>query len=88
MGKGSTQRKSQVDDETLASNWDRIFGKKVSASDTSEECVDETQEEEHDEDYICPSCSGSGEGMYDGAVCHKCKGTGGYPKQYLYGDDK
>ena len=87
MGKGSTQRPSQIDDETLASNWDRIFGKKVAASDTSEECVDETQEEEHEE-YICPSCSGSGEGMHDGAVCHKCKGTGGYPKQYLHGDDE
>ena len=75
MGKGSTQRPSQVDDETLSSNWDRIFGKKEEV-------------EEDDDDYICPSCSGSGEGMNDGAVCHKCKGTGGYPKQYLYGDEE
>lgn len=74
MGKGSTQRPSQIDDETLASNWDRIFGKK--------------EEVEEDDDYICPSCSGSGEGMHDGAVCHKCKGTGGYPKQYLHGDEE
>ncbi len=46
------------------------------------------EEVEEDDDYICPSCSGSGEGMHEGAVCHKCKGTGGYPKQYLYGDDE
>jgi hypothetical protein len=26
--------------------------------------------------------------MHDGAVCHKCKGTGGYPKTKDYGDDE
>jgi len=35
-----------------------------------------------DDDYICPACNGSGEGMYDGSTCYKCKGTGGWPKQY------
>lgn len=35
--------------------------------------------EEDDEDEICSWCSGSGEGMYDGAVCGKCKGTGVEP---------
>lgn len=24
----------------------------------------------------CPSCSGSGEGMYDGSTCHRCGGSG------------
>jgi DnaJ-class molecular chaperone len=28
------------------------------------------------EDHLCPECSGSGEGQYDGAVCWKCKGSG------------
>jgi hypothetical protein len=25
---------------------------------------------------ICPSCSGSGEGLYDGSRCFNCKGSG------------
>jgi len=32
-----------------------------------------------DEDYedeICSACSGSGEGMYDGSTCYKCRGYG------------
>ena len=28
MGKGSTRRQPQIDDQTLKSNWDAIFGKK------------------------------------------------------------
>jgi hypothetical protein len=28
MGKGSTRRQPQIDDQTLTSNWDSIFGKK------------------------------------------------------------
>lgn len=30
---------------------------------------------EYEEGY-CASCSGSGEGMWDGSTCHACKGTG------------
>ena len=29
-------------------------------------------------DYICNSCNGSGEGMYDGSTCHACRGNGEY----------
>ena len=25
---------------------------------------------------ICPHCSGSGEGQYDGSTCRSCKGKG------------
>ena len=25
---------------------------------------------------ICPTCNGSGEGQYDGAICRDCGGTG------------
>lgn len=25
---------------------------------------------------ICPDCNGSGEGMYDGTKCRKCRGRG------------
>lgn len=28
------------------------------------------------EEGACSSCSGSGEGMYDGSTCHACKGSG------------
>jgi RecJ-like exonuclease len=31
-----------------------------------------------DESEICDSCSGSGEGAYDGATCGTCKGWGEY----------
>jgi DnaJ-class molecular chaperone len=44
------------------------------------------EELEYDDDYVCPTCRGSGEGMYDGSTCYKCKGTGGYPKQYKDSD--
>jgi DnaJ-class molecular chaperone len=31
------------------------------------------------EDEFCSWCSGSGEGMYDGATCSKCHGSGVEP---------
>jgi DnaJ-class molecular chaperone len=31
--------------------------------------------EEYEEQY-CGSCSGSGEGMWPGATCHACRGSG------------
>jgi len=31
------------------------------------------------DDNICPSCSGSGEGMSDGSTCHQCRGSGSVP---------
>ena len=36
-------------------------------------------DEDEPEDYepgICPACSGSGEGMYEGTRCSTCKGKG------------
>lgn len=30
----------------------------------------------NDEPGICPTCSGSGEGMYEGTRCSSCKGRG------------
>jgi len=38
------------------------------------ECVMEDDEEE-----ACSWCGGCGEGMYDGAACRKCHGTGVEP---------
>ena len=29
-----------------------------------------------DEPGICPTCNGSGEGMFDGATCSDCRGRG------------
>jgi DnaJ-class molecular chaperone len=40
---------------------------------------DAIEEPEEDEDEICSWCNGCGEGMYDGAACGKCKGTGVEP---------
>lgn len=36
-------------------------------------------ENEDYEDEVCSYCSGSGEGMYDGSCCSKCKGCGVEP---------
>ena len=36
--------------------------------------------DEEDDDYeSCSWCGGCGEGMYDGAACRKCKGSGVEP---------
>ena len=57
-----------------------------SLKDMTEDDFYEALDIEDDDDYICPACNGSGEGMYDGSTCYKCKGTGGYPKQYRDSD--
>lgn len=31
---------------------------------------------EEPEEVICSQCSGSGEGMFDGTRCYRCKGSG------------
>jgi hypothetical protein len=36
----------------------------------------QNQEDEEDELGICPACSGSGEGMYEGQSCRVCRGKG------------
>jgi hypothetical protein len=28
-------------------------------------------------EYLCCCCNGSGEGMWDGAICRECRGWGG-----------
>lgn len=40
--------------------------------------LDDILEDDEDEDCddICPGCNGSGEGMYDGTRCSRCKGRG------------
>lgn len=64
------------------------FGLTVQQSDTPnvcDECVNATDdgdeqpaESNEDEDEpICGSCSGSGEGMHDGSSCRTCGGSGG-----------
>ena len=36
---------------------------------------DELDGDDDEPDY-CPQCAGSGEGMYDGSICHACHGSG------------
>lgn len=43
------------------------------------EALAQYEEPEEDEDDTCSWCGGCGEGMYDGAACGKCKGTGVEP---------
>lgn len=38
--------------------------------------ADEGPTDTEEEPGICPECSGSGEGCYEGSVCHRCKGKG------------
>jgi hypothetical protein len=64
-GKGDKTRPTNWDH--FSENFNRIFG----GTDAPIENI-----EEDDEDEICSWCSGSGEGMYDGATCKKCHGCG------------
>jgi DnaJ-class molecular chaperone len=41
-----------------------------------EEAFDEL---EYEDDEACSWCGGCGEGMYDGAACRKCHGSGVEP---------
>lgn len=90
MGKGSGRR---VEDLTkVHEGFSRVFGESklekrlreereaLEALAEEAECCDEIDEEDDEYDYICPQCSGSGEGMWDGSSCTKCGGTGGWPK--------
>jgi len=89
-GKGDKTRPTNWDH--FSENFDRIFGKKETTLDTNPETrawytIDELNEKfggddevvEDDEDEICSGCSGSGEGMWDGATCNKCHGSGVEP---------
>lgn len=66
-GKGSARRPGTITDDA----WERTFGKK--------ELPITMEPDEDDEDDACSWCGGCGEGMYDGAACGKCKGTGVEP---------
>jgi DnaJ-class molecular chaperone len=48
---------------------------------TDKKALEAAFEELEYEDEICSWCSGSGEGMYDGAACRKCHGTGIEPQE-------
>jgi DnaJ-class molecular chaperone len=38
---------------------------------------DDDEEEDDDDEYgYCPTCNGSGEGMWDGSSCVVCRGSG------------
>ena len=78
-GKGSAPRPFSVPHGDFAANFDRIFGASKTAfkDDTPIERV--YMDDEDDEDEICSGCSGSGEGMWDGATCNKCHGSGVEP---------
>ena len=38
--------------------------------------INDEELELDDSDFLCPQCNGSGEGMYDGSICHACHGSG------------
>ena len=67
-GKGSARRPGAG----YGDGYDRIFGKRDELPITMES----DEDDEDDALDYCDACSGSGEGMYDGSSCYKCKGTG------------
>lgn len=42
----------------------------------ADEGEDGTENDAENEGGICPTCSGSGEGRYEGSDCYACKGRG------------
>ena len=77
-GKGDKQR--PTDHNAFANNYDRIFGgRKRQIAELVEQDNKPEPEDDEPEDEICSGCSGSGEGMYDGSTCYKCKGCGVEP---------
>jgi hypothetical protein len=73
-GKGSAPRPFSVPHSDFAANFDRIFGKAPDEIDDAPE-----EDDNEDEDPVCTWCGGCGEGMYDGATCGKCHGSGVEP---------
>lgn len=45
---------------------------------TLEDAIKDVLDNDHtdDEPGICPACSGSGEGQYEGSTCRQCHGKG------------
>lgn len=72
-GKGSAPRPFSVPHSDFSENFDRIFGKAPEPEET------DVAPEDDDEDPVCSWCGGCGEGMYDGAACGKCHGSGVEP---------
>jgi len=91
-GKGSVRRNE--DTSKVLEGFTRIFGESKLDRKLREEREEKEAmrdiEDDIDEDElweICPVCSGSGEGMYDGSTCYKCKGHGELSTQENYEDD-
>ena len=42
------------------------------------DCIDaiDNRHGESDDPPLCATCNGSGEGQFDGIICHNCKGKG------------
>lgn len=55
--------------------FDELADGEESGRFCSESCADLHAAEE-DEDNTCCTCQGTGEGMYDGASCSSCRGSG------------
>lgn len=81
-GKGSVRRNE--DTQKVLDGMTRIFGESKLDRKLREEreAMNDIENDEYDdEDEICDWCSGSGEGMWDGASCSKCHGTGMMPRE-------
>ena len=53
-------------------DWDDAEEDKHAAADFDPYFTDT----DDSEPGICPTCNGSGEGMFDGAICNDCRGGG------------
>ena len=76
-GKGSSPRPYSVSQAEYDARWDAIFGRDVE-NELDDEDID---------GYICPDCSGSGEGQHEGSTCRTCGGSGGWARNSDDGDD-
>lgn len=66
--------------EQMAALGVRAPARFMAGDETGNDLVDEEDDAELEdvveEEPLCPRCNGSGEGMYDGATCGSCRGSG------------
>lgn len=80
LARAQELRDSMVDPEDVAEMISAELEEEGFGPDDIENIInaiaDEMSDSGEDDDDICPTCNGSGEGQYDGTSCRSCGGSG------------